>query len=378
MNQSLMFRIGWSLLVPLILGLIAVVWASPRFNEVRSRLRDQDAEIRQLTSELHDMRAADALRKEQESVWLHTVAEDWQDAVLKWEGSLEEARAAVERSDTDLADLRARLEQNFEQIEGLKDSVDSQRSQLAGASAPPPASLRQRILHPVFQIDGAESVGSAVLVWRGENARGRYYLALTAQHVLRDLVGQAEEEAAEAGAELGSARPTDADVDLSQIEIPCVFDQLEPEPVRVSARMIAENVLADLALLEIRTQEDLGQVARLAPRSALDRVNSFTSIWTVGCPLGTTAQATRGEVTRTDWKVGSQPYWMVSSPAYFGNSGGGVFLADSLELVGVFSKIYTHGTYRPQVITHMGLAVPLDVLHDWLTEVGYGFLVPVE
>jgi hypothetical protein len=378
MNLPLMYRIGWSLLVPLILGLIAVVWASPRFNEVRSRLRDQDAEIRALTSSLHDMRAAEALRKEQESVWLHTVAEDWQEAVLKWEGSLDEARAAVKRSDSDLAELRERLESNLEQIEGLKDSVASQSTHMAGAAGPAPASLRQRILHPVFQIDGAESVGSAVLVWRGEDARGRYYLALTAQHVLRDLLGQADEEAAEAGLGVSAAQAIEADVDLSQIEIPCVFDQLEPEPVRVSARMVAENVLADLALLEIRTSEDLGQVARLAPRSALERVNSFTPIWTVGCPLGTTAQATRGEVTRTDWKVGSQPYWMVSSPAYFGNSGGGVFLADSLELVGVFSKIYTHGTYRPQVITHMGLAVPLDVLHEWLKEIGYGFLVPVE
>ena len=67
---------------------------------------------------------------------------------------------------------------------------------------------------------------------------------------------------------------------------------------------------------------------------------------------------------------------MVSSPAFFGNSGGGVFLADSLELIGVFSKIYTHGSYRPQLVTHMGLAVPLDVRHDWLADMGYGFLDP--
>jgi S1-C subfamily serine protease len=66
-----------------------------------------------------------------------------------------------------------------------------------------------------------------------------------------------------------------------------------------------------------------------------------------------------------------EDYWMVSTPAYFGNSGGGVFLAETCELIGIFSKIYTHGTYQPQVITHMGLAVPINVIHDWLDEIGF-------
>ena len=67
---------------------------------------------------------------------------------------------------------------------------------------------------------------------------------------------------------------------------------------------------------------------------------------------------------------------MISSPAYFGNSGGGVFLEETQELIGVFAKIYTHGSYRPQVVTHMGLAVPLPVLHEWLESEGYGHLLP--
>lgn len=378
MKMPSMPRLGWSTVLSLTLGLAAVVWAAPRFNEVRSRLRDQDDEIRQLTQALNEMRTVEAGRRDQESRWRDAVAQDWQGVLRQWEGTLAEARAAVERSGSDLAELRRRLDSSVAQVEGLKSSVEAHQSDLASLSGPAAGSLRDRILHPVFQIDGAESVGSAVLVWRGADARGPYYLALTAQHVLRDLLEEGEEAPADAGADPGSARAAEAHADLSRIEIPCVFDQLRPEPVRVSARMLAENVLADLALLELRTAEDLGQVARLAPRSAAARVSSFTPIWTVGCPLGTTAQATRGEVTRTDWKVGAQPYWMVSSPAYFGNSGGGVFLADSLELAGVFSKIYTHGTYRPQVITHMGLAVPLDVLHDWLEEIGYGFLTPAE
>lgn len=369
---------GWSTLITLVIGVTALIWAAPKFNEVRSRMRDQDAEIRELTHTLIELRTAQDERLSNEADWRSQVERDWQGVLAEWEGTLAEATSAVERSGSDLADLRQRLNQSMSQVEGLKNTVAENADHLANLNGPNSEVLRERILHPVFQIDAEESVGSAVLVWHGEDADGPFYLALSAQHVLRDLVHPGEgEAAADAGADSDKpARPLAADLDLSTIDIPCVFDQLGPKPLRVNARLIAENPAADLALLELRTSRDLGPVARLAPRSAAERVDSFTPIWTVGCPLGTTAQATRGEVTRTDWKVGSQPYWMVSSPAYFGNSGGGVFLADSLELVGVFSKIYTHGSYRPQVVTHMGLAVPLPVLHDWLAEVGYGFLTP--
>lgn len=368
-------RHGWTTLVSLILGLAAVVWAAPRLHEVRSRLRDQDAEIRQLTLTLAELRDTQAQRAAAEASQPRAVTQDWQNVLNEWEGTLAEARAAVARSDSNLADLRQRLDSSVAQVEGLKSTVAANASDLAHLSGPAAGSLRDRILRPVFQIDGTESVGSGVLVWHAEDERGPYYLALTAQHVLRDLLNEGGDSLADAGAAYGKPVAASA-ADLNKIDIPCVFDQLQAENVRVNARLVAENLLADLALLEIRTIEDLGQVASLAPLSALERISSFTPIWTVGCPLGTTAQATRGEITRTDWKVGSQPYWMVSSPAYFGNSGGGVFLGDSLELVGVFSKIYTHGSYRPQVITHMGLAVPLDVLHAWLEEIGYGFLTP--
>jgi hypothetical protein len=53
-----------------------------------------------------------------------------------------------------------------------------------------------------------------------------------------------------------------------------------------------------------------------------------------------------------------------------------VFLEETQELIGVFAKIYTHGSFRPQVVTHMGLAVPLSVIHRWLEDEGYSYLLP--
>lgn len=262
-----------------------------------------------------------------------------------------------------LAHQDGRLNDGFHRLDGLSDSLRTsarERAVLAASLRPEGrrASLQKDILRPVFQISGAEAVGSAVLLRRGHDEQGDYYLALSCYHVLRDIVAAAEG-------------------DPHQVVFDTLFDQLDDgKDLRVPARMIAENPAADLALLRLETSLDLGPVARLAPLERLSEIEAFSEVYTVGCPLGTSAQATHGEVTRTDWTVGDEPYWMVSSPAYFGNSGGGVFLADSHELVGIFSKIYTHGSYRPQVVTHMGLAVPLDVIHKWLREVGHAELLP--
>lgn len=364
-------RISTPLLL-ILAGALAWCWAGPRLASVRDRLSSQDGELQGLHAALETVRAAQDAQLAHDRRWREEWMTEWTGMLDGWEAALEEARAELDATDLDYDALRERLEASAAQVESLRATIRQQEAGMERMAAPDPRVLRERLLQPVFQIDAVESVGSGVLVWRGADERGPYYLALSAQHVLRDLFPDADAPS-EDGARDAAAARAEA-VPHSEVAIPCVFDQILDQPVRVTARLLAENVPADLALLEIRTDVDLGPVARLAARDAEARVGSFTPIWTVGCPLGTTAQATRGEVTRTDWKVGAQPMWMVSSPAFFGNSGGGVFLADSLELVGVFSKIYTHGSYRPQVVTHMGLAVPLGVLHDWLAEVGYGFL----
>ena len=67
---------------------------------------------------------------------------------------------------------------------------------------------------------------------------------------------------------------------------------------------------------------------------------------------------------------------MISAPTYYGNSGGGIFLADGRRLLGVFSKIYTHGRGNPVVVPHMGLCTPMSAIYAWLDAEGYGDVIP--
>lgn len=243
-----------------------------------------------------------------------------------------------------------------QQLNALSSEVETirlnQRIQAAQLSKENAAYRSQRkrdnILNPVFQITGDTAVGSAVLVKRVRNAEDSYYVALSCYHVIRDILAEQEDGGIET-----------------------VFEQGRTSPLYLQGKMIAHDVERDLALIRIDTTEELGKIATLAPRSRSKVIDTFSEIYTVGCPLGTPVQATSGEISREDWKMEVEDYWMISTPAYFGNSGGGVFLAETCELIGIFSKIYTHGSFQPQVITHMGLAVPIDVIHDWLSEVGF-------
>jgi S1-C subfamily serine protease len=271
---------------------------------------------------------------------------------------------------TEMEDLRRSLDEALSVEDELRTELHTYRAQLKSQTialnsahkANDPKSIRESlrrdILRPVFQLSGTDAVGSAVLIHEDKEGPGHSYYALTSYHVVRDIL---------------SERPGVEDYYAEAID---AFFERDAGEVIAEARLIAENVPADLALIRIDAGESLGQVAQLAPIERAEEIKSFSPIYTVGCPLGTAAQATHGEVTRRHWEVSGEPLWMISSPAFFGNSGGGVFLEETHELVGIFAKIYTHGSFRPQVVTHMGLAVPLQVLHSWLRDAGFASLLP--
>ena len=339
-----------------ILATAAVVGAGaliglPKVNSFTAHAEKQDGQILILRDEVD--------RLTQQQIELQGGISYYRHELEMQAQNLEMQRSTINDGFGRMEDGFGRMNDSFVAIDGLRTSVAAQA--VSKASLQPSmlrASLRRDVLRPVFQVSGEEAVGSAVLVYHGSDDKGPFYLALSCFHVLRDIV---------------DFNNTDTP---HEVEFDNIFDQLGGEAVTVSGRMLAENVAADLALIRIDTALDLGQIAAIAPLQRSELVDAFTPIYTVGCPLGTSAQATRGEVTRNDWVVDGQDYWMVSSPAYFGNSGGGVFLEDSHELVGIFSKIYTHGSYRPQVVTHMGLAVPLATIHTWVKEIGYSHILP--
>lgn len=261
--------------------------------------------------------------------------------------ALAECERRINSSDSALADLRTRFESNRLSLVALQD----------GGAQPTPQGDGDRwrnLLGPAVQLTGGGTVGSAVLLPGEPTADGWRTTILTAWHVVRDIrLG------------LGEDAP-----------IPVMIYSEDGSVREEAARLLCRDAKMDVALLELTSTTDSLPAVRLASRAHLAAIQVFEPIYAVGCPLGNDPIPTPGELSDSHHDVGGTNHWMISAPTYIGNSGGGIFQADTDELIGIFSKIYTHGTLRPTVIPHMGLAIPLAEIYDWMDREGYAALTP--
>jgi hypothetical protein len=209
----------------------------------------------------------------------------------------------------------------------------------------------EAIVAPTVQLAGTSTVGSGVLMEStpNEDGEGHQTLMLTSWHVVRDI-----------RADSLAANPP----------IPVEIHMGDGEVRYESATLIDFDVKLDSALLVLDSTEPVKHGARLSSRKYLESRKVFHRIYAVGCPLGNDPIPTAGEIADLDHDIDGQDYWMISAPTYIGNSGGGIYDTGTRRLMGLFSKIYTHGNLRPSVVTHMGLVTPLGPVYDWLDEAG--------
>jgi len=245
---------------------------------------------------------------------------------------VEELRAEIDERYTDIRDIAKATSDQVQEVEqNLLRDEDRMWRELVG---------------PVVQLAGEETVGSGVLLESRpiDDKRWRTCI-LTAWHVVRDIIAE------------GDPRTTPIPVTIYRPERQTRFE---------SAFVLAHDASIDAALLVLDCDQKVECGAKLAPAEVIARSRIFDRIYAVGCPLGNDPIPTFGEIADTHHRVEDQRYWMISAPTYIGNSGGGIFDAESHELLGIFSKIYTHGSLRPTVVPHMGLVVPLSEFYRWL------------
>lgn len=243
------------------------------------------------------------------------------------------------------ASVVARTQEEVAQIEeDLDRDVDRMWSELVG---------------PTVQLAGETTVGSGVLLQsrRLEDSDDYETLIVTAWHVVRDIL---------------------ADAGGNEAPVPTTIYSADGSTWLESAKLLHYNVDLDVALLRLETDQNLEHGAELATTERMQEMKIFEDIYAVGCPLGNDPIPTRGEIADTRHRVDGKTYWMLSAPTYIGNSGGGIFDAKSHQLIGVFSKIYTHGNLRPTVVPHMGLATPMHQVYEWIEKEKLGRLVANE
>lgn len=274
--------------------------------------------------------------------------------------------AEIEHAKLDVAAFRSQVSTDFERTKALVDAyirelrakeedaamrlskADSAIATLASQIYRDPVELTRTMLWPTVQLNGDDTVGSGTIVFSGENPRNAGALetyALTSYHVVRNIL---------------------ADTPKAQADGFDVTVYLPGERLTVKGRMVASQAKIDAALVRLFTDRKLPFVANVLPRGETAAVKVWDQVCAVGCPLGNDPVPSHGEVSSLKNELNGANYWMVNAPTYFGNSGGGIYRADTRQLIGVFSKIYTHGKGTPVVVPHMGLCTPIEAVYEWL------------
>lgn len=319
------------------------------------------------------------------------------DAERKQERLIEECTAELSRARVEIAAFRDRTEADQASLKKLLDARTvelegsllrrlaeeqkvieertsviekevSQVERLSAAFHQDPEMMKRRMILPTVQLKGNGTVGSGILVYsqpqpelaepvggEGSPADIHTTLILTAYHVVLEVMG----DRAERG--LVDEVHVVKDADSGSTEV-------------FSAKLVLFDRARDISLLRLNATAKFEQVVEFLPAKDLKAVDIFTRAYAVGCPLGNRPLPTLGEISSKSKLVADQVFWMLSAPTFFGNSGGGVYLADSCRLIGVSSMIYTYGKANPTVVPHMGLFVPIETIYRWLDGEGYSFI----
>jgi S1-C subfamily serine protease len=266
--------------------------------------------------------------------------------------------AEHERILAEIARLRAQdAARTSEHLASVESRVQFLR-ELADRSALEASSRRldEKLVHrelvqPTVRVNAKSEVGSGSLIYsRAHKGQPRTFV-LTAWHIVKDNVGE--------------GGPTPIDVD--------VYDALS-KPTEFRGKLVAREEALDLALLELHAETVFPVTARLPRTQDLERVSVFAKVYAIGCPLGYAPMPTSGELTSTAKELDGVTYWMTNAPTIFGNSGGGIYLADSRHLVGVLSRISAYKNLIDVAVPHMGIVTPFTRVYEWLEKTEFAFI----
>lgn len=361
-------------LVEISCGLAAIVVMASMYQQIRRidgrtqevlELRDEvQTAVAMVTKEANDSAQKDELGKLQQRL------QSLQEQLSRAEsGSILASRLQEEltRAKSEVSLLRSQLASDVERTKQLVDAYISESrakerdaaaqfshtqgaiAALAGQLHRDTNVLKRSMLLPTVQLNGDDTVGSGTLVWSGKNPKSGAVesYVLTSYHVVRNIL---------------------ADTPRAVKEGFQVTVYLGEEKVDVKGKMVASAPKIDAALVQLATDRQFPNVANVLPREQCGSIEVWDPVCAVGCPLGNDPVPTQGEVSSLKNDLNGANYWMINAPTYFGNSGGGVYRGDTHQLIGVFSKIYTHGKGSPVVIPHMGLCTPIDEIYKWLGE----------
>ena len=273
------------------------------------------------------------------------------DRLDRLDGRLSRPDKGIETLATRMDTLASEIAGTDGTLRGLRDAVARLRKDASRDAA----LLDRSILRPSVQVVGRGGVGGGTVIRSEAESDGVYgtYI-VTAFHVLQKVT------------EHDPAAPR------KPVLVKIYADGGDTETI--DSDLLIHDERRDLALLKLRSTKHYPIAARLAARERIRETSVFTPIYAVGCPLGHDPLPSFGEITTLRKEVNGERFWMMSAPTIFGNSGGGVFHRETLEMIGVSAMICTFDNPVSTPVPHLGILVPLDSVYDWLRDNKFAFV----
>lgn len=238
--------------------------------------------------------------------------------------------------------------------------------------------LHQKMIYPIVRVRTQRAGGSGIVVFSkpaGPDGEMLTYV-LTNHHVISDAIGFEEKWDGLSGRDVKTEVRSPVEVEIFS------YRNLswEEGTKTVQADIVAWDEPFDLALLQLRSEAQYKYVADLYPRDLVKELRIGEQTLTVGCSLGhKPIPSSVGMITSLDESMENQRWWMHSSPAIYGNSGGACFVMNRFEVFGITSRIaVSMAGFSMDPITWLVYVIPVTRIYGWLEDVHYDFIFNVD
>lgn len=162
-----------------------------------------------------------------------------------------------------------------------------------------------------------------------------------------------------------------SEVRIETIDTGCgvlVFNYSGKEPTDYIAKVIAEDIDRDLAILSFESDKKL-PIARIPNDNMIDQVRVFDEVFAVGCQLGNPPSPTFGIISRIESGESGAKVWTIyinTAHIMPGSSGGGLYkkYGNHYYLIGIPNRISM--TRNGHMIPHMSHAVSMKMAKDFI------------
>ena len=229
--------------------------------------------------------------------------------------------------------------------------------------------LHGKVLHPVVRVYTDKAIGSGTLLY-SKNSKDEDFstFVLTNNHVISDLITYKKEWDPVLQRDMKREIKSAASVQEFRYKLGRTLVLGESS---VQADIVGYDVRQDMALLKLRDTKEYNNVAEMWPKET--PLDMLMELYCVGCGMGQKPLMTHGHLSGMGIEIENYDYMLSTALSIFGNSGGAVFSVETLQFVGIPSRIIV-SMLGFQAITHMGYFIPITRVYNFLDDQCYQFI----